>query len=156
MHTPMSQEKSSPANKASGKSSSARILGFYLISAGVCEIGIYYSYRFPVLLMPRRGVADLLGELKLHGDLPLLLAEILSACWLFALGAFLIYGKRPLKTYLATELLPSTPTLRIAASLLVSGGGHFAGRAEGVYMLMVLVVFTFIPILLAIRAPVEG
>ncbi len=73
------------------------------------------------------------------------------------LGAVFIRGKRPLKTYLASEVILAGPTLFVALSFIMSGGVHILSFGQGwgdagLHMLLVMVVFDIIPCWMAVQA----
>ncbi|MCI0540333.1 MAG: hypothetical protein L0Z50_34455 [Verrucomicrobiales bacterium] len=127
----------------------ARILGWYLVFAALLEFGAYRSARISVVLRPRAGWTALLVTQGMNGDVATALPELFSAFWLLSFGILLIGWKRPMKTYVTSEVLLAVPTLLFATGLLISGGGHVFFFADGFKMLLISLIFTFFPILLA-------
>ena len=129
-----------------------RILGFYLTLAAAWELVACYSYQVAVFLLPRTGWAILITRLfSASGDWPVELPEVLSASWLLSLGTLFMLGKRPLRTYIASEIFLALPTIWFAAVLVIEGGGHVVGTSDGLKLLVQCALFTVVPVGFAIR-----
>jgi hypothetical protein len=135
----------------------ARKLGFYLVCISVCEIGFVFLRIWPLPWLPRIGWVYLFLALNLPVEIASFPVDIPAACWTMLLGALFIYGKRPLKTYLASEVLLATPSLAFSFIGMFQGDRfegvmHVGGSEFGFYMLLVMAVFDFIPCWMAIQA----
>jgi len=135
----------------------SRALGGYLLAVAAFEVVVLALAAtthtvLKVGLVLRAGVGWVFPWVAAtFGERAILLIEAGSAVWLLILGGLLISGKRPLRTYVCTELLLAAPTVYVAISLVVSGGGHVLVRADGWIMLGVFLVCTVVPVALAIR-----
>lgn len=123
-----------------------------MIAGGLLEAGALLlanvNFWMPAMLPPRAGLIMLVLDRLI--PIPLVrvfLTEGASACWLVTLGVLFVFGKRPLKTYVVSEILLSAPTLWLGISLVLTGGGHVFTMENGLSLLVVFTFLSAIPIL---------
>lgn len=132
-----------------------RVLARYLVIAGASEIFALAAIAVdvplvPFFLMPRVGWVDWLMKLEPSGTFAIWFPELVSGTWLILAG-FLMRGKRLALLYVASEIFLSFPTLLFTVELVISGGGHVLSRSHGLAMLIGACLFSFLPVVLAIR-----
>ena len=135
----------------------SRRLGYYLLAAAafdavVLALAATNQKIFEVGLLRHVGISLIFPRVAaILGERAWLLIEAGSTVWLFTLGGLLICRRRPLRTYVCSELLLVAPTVYVAIMLVVFGGGHVLFRSDGWTMLSVFLVCTAIPVALAFR-----
>lgn len=127
-----------------------------MLSAGIYEVLIALAAsKYPILSpwLLRIGLIWVVPDLDwLRDIIDVPPTEAISSCWLIFLGIVMIRGKRPIKTYIASEAVLSLPTVWMAGTLLIFGGGHVLRTSDGFIMLLVFAVFTATPVWLALKA----
>ncbi len=131
----------------------AQKLGIYLFVAGMLEAGalFWHGMPFPTPFPPRGGLIVLVLNRLLPTPLGGLyfLADICSVCFPFVFGVLFVLGRRPLKTYVISEVILSAPTLLVGIDLVRFGGGHLFARDDGFTMLLMFTFLSAVPVLLA-------
>jgi len=138
------------------KSDLIKVLGLYLVTLAVIEMILSLLHQTPFFLRPRVGFSYLFSDLKVPGKYLVPLAELPSAAWLLALGAAFLRNCRPVKTYVVSEIFLASPTILFLGALAISGGGHILRRVDSILPFIVMVLFTIVPVSLAISALLQN
>lgn len=126
-------------------------LGWYLLALGAIQAGILaWLGRLPVYANPQAGIAMALrlGDISAL-DRILLLVWLFAAIRLLLLGALIVFKRRPLKSYLVTEIILASPTLVLIGQLLLGFPSGLA-RLLLLSIILVFIIYTAIPIMIAV------
>ena len=129
------------------------LLGGYLFALCLYQIMIYrWPSGPPFILDPRAGIPVLLINHFSFDNKIIYPAEWITATWLVFLAAMIFFRGKFLKAYLISEILLAAPTAYYIGVLAVQHGGDFAPGFKDVVLTTILfVVFSVVPVGLAIR-----
>jgi hypothetical protein len=137
------------------RNKSAMSLGCYLSALGVVQVDLVgWLGRLPQVLFlgdPQMGLGIAVIRAGFHNeDQILFMISLLAGLRLVLFGCLMIYGRRLLKSYIASEVIFSGPTLVVLVRLLFRGPlGHL-----GAYLFLIhclaFFVYTVIPVTVAI------
>jgi len=139
---------------ASSQTGPNRFLGAYLLALCLYVSGIYrWPGGPPFILDPRSGIAVLLNTHFSLENGAIYRVEWALAAWLIFLAISIFFAGRFMKVYLISEVILATPTAYYVGALTVGRGGHFApGFQDLIVTFLLFVVFSVIPIGLALRS----
>jgi hypothetical protein len=136
---------------------SSKWLGVYLLIVGLYHVGFYtLTFDRPEVwfYLEPRFYSDMflfgrIGERSVYG------VGIGIGIWLAVLGSLFIAGRRPLMTYLASEVLLvliSLPVLGIYSAIGLAGGGHAVPDIFSQFpLLLVFFVVSLAPLIWTVR-----
>ena len=129
----------------------ARILGVYLAACGVYQIAFHlWPGGGPPLIAPRFGMMYPVTALLRASDSSISALDLASVVWQLAVAISCFTNKPLLKAYVVSEILFDLPAAFWIFALLLFGGGHVFGRADLFGPLTVLLLFSVVPLSLAI------
>jgi hypothetical protein len=141
------------SNNGKSEPQRERLLGFYLFSLCVYQIGIYcWPGGPPFILDPRAGIPVLLINHFSFDNKVIYPVEWITATWLVVAAAMIFFRGRLLKPYLIAEIVLAAPTAYYIGVLAVRHGGHFApGFKDLVLTALLFLVFSAVPAGLAVQ-----
>jgi hypothetical protein len=130
-----------------------RLLGAYLFALCVYQIGIYcWPGGPPFILDPRAGIPVFLINHLSFDNKVIYPVEWITAAWLVIAAAMVFFRGRFLKPYLIAEIILAAPTAYYICVLAIRHGGDFApGFKDLVLTVLLFLVFSLIPLVLAAR-----
>jgi hypothetical protein len=130
-----------------------RLLGAYLFALCIYQIGIYcWPGGPPFILDPRAGIPVLLINHFAFDNKVIYPVEWGTATWLVFLAAMIFFRGKFLKTYVISEIILAAPTAYYIAVLAIQRGGDFApGFHDLLLTTFLFLIFSIVPIVLAIR-----
>jgi hypothetical protein len=127
------------------------ILGVYLVVLSVYQFGLYSWPRYwSLLISPRIGIDYVLAMYTRVPNTAMPTLDLAFGFWELLLATSFLIHKPLVRLYIASELLLSIPTLVWADGILVAGGGHVLGRGDAFVSLIVVLLFSAVPLSLAI------
>ena len=130
-----------------------RLLGAYLFALCVYQIGIYcWPSGPPFILDPRAGIPVLLINHFSFDNKVIYPVEWITATWLVLAAAIIFFRGTFVKAYLIAEIVLAAPTAYYIGVLAIRHGGDFApGFKDLVLTLLLFLVFSLVPAVLAAR-----
>jgi len=139
----------------------ANMLGWYLLGIGAIQGGMLaFLGEIPVYADPQAGVAMAVTFNDFAAQ-----DEILFLLWSFAalrlllFGALIVFQRRPLRSYLASEIMLGGPTALLIGQLLLDYPSGLA-RVLLWSIILVFAIYTVLPVTLALsllqRGRVQG
>ena len=129
-----------------------KILGAYLTACGAYQITLHFwPGGAPPLIAPRFGMIYLLTTLR-ASESSESAVDLALLFWQLAMAISCFMNKPFLKAYVVCEILFDLPAAFWIFSLLFLGGGDVFGRADSLIPLTVLLLFSVVPLSLAISS----
>jgi hypothetical protein len=124
-----------------------RLLGAYLFALCLYQIGIYrWPGGPPFILDPRAGIPVLLINHFSFDNKVIYPVEWITATWLAAMAAMILFRGRFLRVYLISEIILAAPTAYYIGVLAIRHGGDFApGFTDLVLTVLLFLVFSLVP-----------
>ena len=133
------------------------VLGAYLTACGVYQIAVHFwPGGPPPLIAPRFGMMYLLSAFLRAPDSSVSALDLALVFWQLAVAISCFINKPFFKAYVVSEILLDLPAVFWIFSLLLLGGGHVFGRADSFILLTVLLLFSVVPLSLAVSSLRRG
>ncbi len=138
-----------------------KILGWYVLAVCVMQLAIYFALALSkgkadwlIYFDPRLGLFYFESGLRGKEAVAPTFLRWFSALWIFWIALFLINGRRPVRTYIVSELVLSIPNVLFVSAILWANltPAHGFSIGELFVPVIVMLVCSAVPLGLAIWA----